>query len=579
MIESILDSARKDLLDLTARNRLIHTRRNSTRSSRLDVVDELSDQIFRILVTEGKQMTFLGKPESKSAKDNSADGSELEQSSESAGNPNSEEDIDEISFAQPDEEIVDGVAERHQDTKLQTNLVSEKLQKKLLRLYYDARTSEDEQGINTLYLALGYLKWFEDEKSDVARQAPLILIPIRLERKSANARFKVKWSEEEITTNLSIQAKIWSEFGIELPDIPDSLEFKPSEYFSKIQDAISDKKNWEIIPNGMVIWFFSFAKFLMYKDLENESWPDERKLSDNRLICSLLDDGFSCDPNSNQDQDAYEIPINKQTHVVDADSSQSLAIEETRIGRDLVIQGPPGTGKSQTITNLIASAVAEGKKVLFVAEKMAALQVVKSRMDQIGLGDACIELHSNKANKKAFLLELEKTLNLGRPSSDGIEENNTRLDQARELLNLHVCDLHQKIENSGLSAYQVIGQLVRLSTQELDSFDFELKGASTWSRQEFQTRRGIVHDLSSHLSAIGNPNTHIWNGVRAEVLLQSELTAIQNEISKSLPKLAQLHSISVSLGEKFGLPHKTIRDCVAISNSLRHVLKLSLIHI
>ncbi len=116
------------------------------------------------------------------------------------------------------------------------------------------------------------------------------------------------------------------------------------------------------------------------------------------------------------------IPPTNMVHVTDADSSQAVAIEEVRLGRHLVIQGPPGTGKSQTITNLIATAVKAGKKVLFVAEKMAALEVVHSRLERLGLGPICLELHSSKANKKTVLEEIARTLALGRPKVQWSEE-------------------------------------------------------------------------------------------------------------------------------------------------------------
>lgn len=161
-------------------------------------------------------------------------------------------------------------------------------------------------------------------------------------------------------------------------------------------------------------------------------------------------------------------------HIVDCDSSQTLAVHDVRAGRNLVIQGPPGTGKSQTIANVIASAIADGKTVLFVAEKMAALEVVKRRLDQAGVGDACIELHSNKANKKMFLDELRRTSELGSPKGDTATTLNHRLLAARNELNAHSARLHQRHPAAGLlqpdidrfyiflTPYQVIGELSKL---------------------------------------------------------------------------------------------------------------------
>ena len=147
---------------------------------------------------------------------------------------------------------------------------------------------------------------------------------------------------------------------------------------------------------------------------------------------------------------------------MDADSTQTLALLDAKSGRSLVIQGPPGTGKSQTITNLIAEAVGHGKTVLFVAEKMAALEVVKRRLDAVGLGDACLELHSRKTNKRAVLQELDRTMRLGRPKLEQVEDDLRILTDLRDWLNGYSEAMNAPIGQSGVTPYRVIGELVRL---------------------------------------------------------------------------------------------------------------------
>src|SRR5262249_50736810 len=161
------------------------------------------------------------------------------------------------------------------------------------------------------------------------------------------------------------------------------------------------------------------------------------KLTDHPLIKPLLSGGFGqsrelIPEDANVDEHIQPVDM---THIVDSDSSQTIAVHEVRNGRDIVIQGPPGTGKSQTIANVIAAAIADGKTVLFVAEKMAALEVVKRRLDNAGVGDSCLELHSNKANKRALLEELRRTWDLGSPRGDYAHSLNSRLTEARDELN------------------------------------------------------------------------------------------------------------------------------------------------
>ena len=195
-----LEDARRDLLDLTPRNRLLNTVRRRTRSSSIEVLDELSEQIFRILVQEGREMSFLPRPESP----------------DDSLHPDEQAPVVfDTDLVQPDEEESgpDGVAARHVDNRLQTGMASPVLQKRLLRMYHDARTFEEEQGVNILFLALGFLRWYEDERSDRPRHAPLILVPVELDRPSARSRFRIRWSGQDIATNLSLQAKLKADFA------------------------------------------------------------------------------------------------------------------------------------------------------------------------------------------------------------------------------------------------------------------------------------------------------------------------------------------------------------------------------
>ena len=206
-------------------------------------------------------------------------------------------------------------------------------------------------------------------------------------------------------------------------------------------------------------------------------------------------------------------------HIVDSDSSQTLAIHEVRRARNLVIQGPPGTGKSQTIANIIASAVADGKTVLFVAEKMAALEVVKRRLDATGVGDACLELHSNKANKREVIKELERTWQLGAPKGEQPNALIQRLTEARDRLNAHVDRLHSRHKPSRLSPYEVIGQLARLRRGGRMASDIVLAEAPAWAPEDFRSRHALLKELADRIEEIGAPTAHAWCGVGLGALL------------------------------------------------------------
>jgi very-short-patch-repair endonuclease len=557
-IHTALNRARQELLDLTSRNRLLNTPRSAARSNRLDLVDELSQEVFRRLVVEKKTMSFLPVKNDEDVMD--------------AGKE------DQGLLVQPsDDEPGNGaVASRHTDDKLQTSLTSERLQKKLLKLFYDARTYQEEQGVNILYLALGFLKWYEDQHSDRERYAPLLLVPVALDRQSANARFKIHCTEDEIATNLSLQARLKRDFGIELPDVPDEEEFSPSAYYEKVAATVQHQRRWEVLPNDMVLWFFSFSKFLMYRDLEPENWPEGRKLEAHPLIRGLLEDGFRSSPSICGDDDRIDPLIHPidMIHVLDADSSQALIVEEVKRGHNLVVQGPPGTGKSQTIANMIASAVKAGKSVLFVAEKMAALEVVRRRLDNIGLGDLCLELHSHKANKRTVLQDLASTLGLGKPQLEDVRRHCEELAVYRDRLNRHLEIIHSQITPCGLTPYQIVGELVRLRANGTKPPDFQLDAPLQWSRAQFETKLNLLRDLLEHVSKTDTPKDNPWRGVELDVILPMDVDRLMAKLPGVLARLEQLLEAGQRLASLLGLPSPV--DAMGISHLARLAQRLSM---
>ena len=226
--------------------------------------------------------------------------------------------------------------------------------------------------------------------------------------------------------------------------------------------------------------------------------------------------------------------------MVDADGSQTQAIEFVRRGRSVVIQGPPGTGKSQSITNLIVTAVLDGKKVLFVAEKLAALEVVKRRLETAGLGAICLELHSHKANKRVVLEEIGRTWDLGRPCGEELEAVVPRLEQTRGLLNGHAVTLHTPLEPSGVTPFFLLGKLAQLGERGRELGELDLPGALTWSVDELRERRAALNDLVQRAMGMGALAEHPWRGGERETVLNFDLPVIRETLaplSAALPPL------------------------------------------
>ncbi len=529
-LEAKLERARLELLDLSARNRLLNMPRSGRAVRSIDIVDERAAEVYRLLVKENRAFTFNPGRSAKASP--SVEG---------------KSDADEIEdLAQPEDDTMNdrGVLRRHADTKLQTRLTSAGLQRRLLDLYSDARTLEEEQGVNILFLTLGSLKWVDPTNKENVRYAPLILIPVSLERGSAAERFKLKLRQEDIASNLSLEAFLDRVHSLRLPAFEPGEEFDPEAYLANVANAISSKPDWEVLRDDLVLGFFSFAKFLMYRDLDPEVWPVDGKLTTLPMIRCLLAEGFP-HPGDMAPEDSMIDPLISPAelrHVVDADSSQALAIHDVRCGRNLVIQGPPGTGKSQTIANVIAAAIYEGKSVLFVAEKMAALEVVKRRLDQAGVGDACLELHSNKANKRMVLEELRRTWELGSPRGALSNSLHSKLQEARDELNGHAQRMHDAHVPSGLTPYQVMGELVRLRDGGQTPTSLQLQEPVRWSSDERLERERLLKELIQRVQVIGLPTQHPWRGVGLETILPAQVDRIVTRIGDLKERLAQILS-------------------------------------
>ena len=335
-ITARLESARLELLDLGLRNSLLNFR---TRAKKIDVIDELSTEVFRILVPDSKTMGFLPLPETDVGVEN---GDEFALLSIAPGSRA-------LSLFS-DEEVVDenGLAARHTDTKLQSRLDPTRLHARLLQLSNEARTYIEEQGVNILYLALGFLHWYESDSSEVIRRAPLVLVPVELKRSSARERLKLTYSGEEIDDNLSLMEKLRLEFGITLPSLGTSEDLDLIRFMSDVEDAIQNQPRWKVQRDEIVLGFFSFGKLLMYRDLDPVGWAKQTNLAGSSIISALLEDGFSEPSSDIPEEEPLDdvVDITKLNQVVDADSTQTAAILDCLNGRNLVIQGPPGTGRA-----------------------------------------------------------------------------------------------------------------------------------------------------------------------------------------------------------------------------------------
>ncbi|MFB6453765.1 DUF3320 domain-containing protein [Chitinophaga sp. Hz27] len=506
-----LEASRKELLDLGLRNPLLNYKLPTGKG--LHIVQEQSAAIYNLLVKEGKSMTFSGRTAKELAQQ-------------------------ELPPEPPTEATTAALKDGYTDTKLQTNENNATLQHKLLNTYYAARTNLEEQGVNILYIALGMLQWYESDSSQEARLAPLILIPVSLDRSNVGERFRLKYTLEEVGENISLQAKMKTDFGISIPELPDTEDVDINAYLQSVAAAVADFERWEVIPDAVELGFFSFGKFMIYNDLDAANWPEGQSPEEHPVISSLFGNGFTHEPSEISEESFIDTETNANNlfQVVDADSSQILAMLAVQEGRNLVIQGPPGTGKSQTITNIIADAIGRGKKVLFVAEKLAALEVVKRRLDNIYLGEACLELHSHKANKKTLHQELKKVLELGKPTAGKLQTELELLEKTRAELNDYCIGINTQVQNSGLTSQQVIGNLLQLKEQikEVDLPRISIPDISNWDMSAANKATALAERIQACLNEIGIPAASPFYGSQLHSLLPHEQDRVKDILQRSI---------------------------------------------
>ncbi len=474
-----LNAIRQKLLDLTARNRLLNFPINQ-RSSSIRVIDELPDQIFQTLVNE-KTMQFASVPDPKYdelleygyiVKDDKGNNKRIKSAPDAKEwaktiGLNTDYELPKVEDDQPH-------TPEHTDHKIQLLYFPDEMEAQLRSIYNKAQTAIEETGAGILYLALGFLEWYESKESDKPRLAPLFTIPVMLERskldpKDGLYKFTLKYTGEDILPNLSLKAKLMHDFALGLPDLEEDTS--PEHYFSQVAHIIEKAQpKWKVCRQAC-LGLLNFGKMLMYLDLDPSRWPEGEKNITQHAIINRFFSSKETKGDSSYSNTEYLIDEIKEVHqdyalIDDADSSQHSALIDVMKGKNLVIEGPPGTGKSQTITNLIATAMLAGKKVLFVAEKLAALEVVKRRLDKAGLGDFCLELHSHKSQKRKVLDDIQTRLTNAEKLKSVIEIDAeiARYEDLKQRLNQYAEDINAVWEKTGKTIHQILSGATRYRT-------------------------------------------------------------------------------------------------------------------
>ena len=432
----------------------------------------------------------------------------------------------------------------------------------LKNIYRAARNAIEETGANSLFLTIGTLRWFETQQSETPRYAPLLLLPVEMVYKKG--RYYIRTRDEEISLNVTLIEFIRQNYGIQvngLDPLPkDESGVDVPLIFAAIRAALKEQKRWDV-EEECLLGTFSFSKFLMWNDIHSH----REELRKNDIINSLVENKLTWTPepitdnlrNIDQQISPAEIAL-----PVPVDSSQMAAVIEAGKGHSFILYGPPGTGKSQTITNLIANALYQGKRVLFVAEKMAALSVVQSRLAKIGLDPFCLELHSNKTTKRHVLQQLEKALQVTHiQSPENFEFQANKIFEERKALIAYMNALHEKEPKDGLSLYDCILRYEALSVAPMNNFSFNSSLDSLLTKEGI---KGVENLLGTRFDTvvklIGHPSCHPLNGfqINRDMLQHSEETVMN--LHKKIQVLKVLMSKSHELSHTKELYELLLRD-------------------
>ncbi|BAZ54214.1 hypothetical protein NIES4103_68990 (plasmid) [Nostoc sp. NIES-4103] len=451
--------------------------------------------------------------------------------------------------------------------------------KVLDELRKDAKTTLEEKGFNSLFLVINTLTWFNPEKPHEKYVSPILLVPVRLERKGRkSSELILHFIDEDISINFILINRL-RDFGITLPDSDRVKELSYENFFNEVRSAIAKQPDWEIKETADIT-LFQDAKAAIIQDLEQ----NQDKIANHPILQELalkrVSDNVN-NPSIPQKQELDKIDPSLIYQIRDADSSQQVVIEAVKAGFSCVVQGPPGTGKSQTIVNIITELIGQNKKVLVVAEKQTALEVVFDRLKKSKLEDVCLNLHHQVTTKaKDFFNELERTF------AQLSERNEAQhrdwdiffkpLRDYRQVLNDHVKGLHKKVQPLNKSAFDLYGEILKLERKNIPVLQFNLSHLQDWSETRLLDARNLLEQLGQFEAIFRGRQKTIWSS--SPLKSESWSSDIDQDLRINIDnlgegiKLAQNTVASLTQLLKITEPLQTLSDLEQLRPAVAHIL-------
>ncbi|HTP09225.1 MAG TPA: DUF4011 domain-containing protein, partial [Anaerolineae bacterium] len=582
------------LLDLTRANRLLYFK--AERGSSVPITAPASADLFQLLVAQGKSLKFPASDQTALFEDEAEETSSQSTVAESNqsigaealagvsaqspatpsgppapsaghGQPSSPSSavIDNPSLPLADQSAVHrvnatadnksqleadsaGPAPKPYNNMLASSLSDAKLTRALYNLRARARSASEEQGVNVLFVAFGLLHWFDPETKDEVA-SPVVLVPVKLEKERGRDAYSLELLEDDILLNPTLAYKLKTEFNLSLPSLPATFEETGvAAYVEQVRALVVAQPGWSL-SSDVVLGVFSFQKINLYQDISEH----EDLYAAHPIIAALA--GSAPLPPPPPSIMATElddrVPPSNSFQVIDADSSQQEAIEAAKAGVSFVMQGPPGTGKSQTITNIIAEMLAAGKRVLFVSQKMAALEVVQHRLNQTGLGACCLQLHSHKRDKREVVKELIDSLDAPDVAlRSDYQTSLLELEETRRQLNAYVKALHAPRFALHRSVFEAYGEITRW--QQTPDIVFDVGNVTSVNAQTLAQRLQLLDRFEAMAAVIDHFPQHPWRGTTLRSVSfahREQITQTLNTLSDLLPQYAdRMKSLAAACG-------------------------------
>ena len=520
-VRAILEQKRLPLLDVSSRSALLNYASNPTFG--LELINVKPHRVYQGLVLEGEQFTFLSISQQIEASESMKTAHERD-----AHKP-----------------------------QLQTPYAVAPLQKRLVQTLHRAHAVIDDFGEPLLFLTLGKLRWVNPENPDDAWHAPLILIPVTLNRRDVRSPFSIQVSGEDPQVNETLKALLKTQFQIELPAFDAFHPLGLKQFLEGTSAAIEGRQGWHVGRQLAHVDFFKLSDFAFYRDLDpNTGYVGGAEEVD--LLHKTLTDGFADDEAQPIEPASIDILAepNQLDHVLDANNEQLLIVLDTLRGVNQVVEGPPGSGKTQTIANIVSAVLGAEKSVLVVSNKVRSLKDVASRLRQVGLRHLALPLYGKHLGRAEVLREIQTVLSAQDVEMVDETVHIESLKRLRDQLNVYSKSLHMPIRESGVTPYEAYNELVDINAQlqGIARPEFDGKVLAGWTASRFEAVLQSTKELETHFARIGVPQRHPFWGSKKAIFQAADRPEVQRKCRLAGLALNALRVSSTELAHQMGAP-------------------------